>query len=32
MHVKVGDPAKKSLPALSVLFLSLIIIAGHWPR
>lgn len=31
MHVKVGDPFKKSLPALSVLILSAIIIAGHWP-
>jgi hypothetical protein len=31
MHVKVGDPFKKSLPALSVLLLSAIIIAGHWP-
>ena len=32
MHVKVGDPAKKSLPALSVLVLTLVVIAGHWPR
>lgn len=32
MHIKVGDPAKKSLPALSVLVLTLVIIAGHWPR
>ena len=31
MHVKVGDPFKKSLPALSVLVLSAIIIAGRWP-
>jgi hypothetical protein len=31
MHLKVGDPPKKSLPALSVLVLSGIIIAGHWP-
>jgi hypothetical protein len=31
MHVKVGDPFKKSLPALSVLLLSAIIIAGRWP-
>lgn len=31
MHIKVGDPAKKSLPALSVLVLSLVIIAGRWP-
>ena len=30
MHLKVGDPIKKSLPALSVLVLSAIIIAGHW--
>jgi hypothetical protein len=31
MHIKVGDTPKKSLPALSVLALSGIIIAGHWP-
>jgi uncharacterized membrane protein YphA (DoxX/SURF4 family) len=31
MHVKVGDPCKKSVPALSVLVLCGIIIAGHWP-
>ena len=31
MHLKVGDPFKKSLPALSVLVLSAIIIAGRWP-
>ena len=31
MHFKVGDPAKKSLPAFSVLVLSAVIIAGHWP-
>jgi hypothetical protein len=31
MHLKVGDAPKKSLPALSVLVLSGIIIAGHWP-
>ena len=31
MHLKVGDPFKKSLPALSVLLLSAIIIAGRWP-
>ena len=30
MHFKVGDPIKKSVPALSVLVLSAIIIAGHW--
>jgi hypothetical protein len=32
MHIKVGDPLKKSLPAISVLVLCLVIIAGHWPR
>lgn len=31
MHAKVGDPFKKWLPALSVLTLSGVIIAGHWP-
>jgi hypothetical protein len=31
MHLKVGDPFMKSLPALSILILSGIIIAGHWP-
>lgn len=31
MHLKVGDPFKKSLPALSMLVLSAIIIAGRWP-
>ena len=31
MHLKVGDPLKKSLPALSVLVLCAIIIAGRWP-
>ena len=31
MHIKVGDPLKKSLPALSVLILCAIIIAGRWP-
>lgn len=30
MHLKVGDPFKKSVPALSVLILSAIIIAGRW--
>ena len=30
MHLKVGDPFKKSVPALSVLILCAIIIAGHW--
>jgi hypothetical protein len=28
MHVKVGDPLKKSLPAASMLLLSLIVAAG----
>jgi uncharacterized membrane protein YphA (DoxX/SURF4 family) len=31
MHLKVGDPFKKSLPALSVLILCAVIIAGRWP-
>jgi len=31
MHLKVGDPFKKSLPALSVLILCAIIIARRWP-
>lgn len=31
MHIKVGDPLKKSLPALSLLVLSAIMIAGRWP-
>jgi hypothetical protein len=31
MHIKVGDPFKKSLPALSLLLLSAIMIAGSWP-
>lgn len=31
MHLKVGDPFKKTLPALSVLVLCAIIIAGRWP-
>ena len=31
MQIKVGDPLKKSLPALSVLALCAIIIAGRWP-
>lgn len=30
MHLKVGDPIKKSVPALSVLILCAIIIAGRW--
>ncbi len=30
MHVKVQDPPRKSLPALSVLILALIILAGIW--
>jgi uncharacterized membrane protein YphA (DoxX/SURF4 family) len=32
MHLKVKDPALKSLPALSVLVLSLVIIAGRTPH
>jgi uncharacterized membrane protein YphA (DoxX/SURF4 family) len=31
MHLKVGDPFRKSVPALSVLVLCAIIIAGRWP-
>ena len=31
MHIKVQDPPRKSLPALTVLLLSLFICAGHWP-
>ena len=31
MHLKVGDPFKKSVPALTVLILCAVIIAGHWP-
>jgi len=31
MHLKVGDTFKKSVPALSVLILSALIIYGHWP-
>ena len=31
MHLKVGDPFKKSLPALTVLILSALIIYGRWP-
>jgi len=31
MHVKVGDPFKKSVLALPGLVLCAIIIAGHWP-
>ncbi|MBN2507833.1 MAG: DoxX family protein [Verrucomicrobia bacterium] len=31
MHVKVRDPFKKSVPALAVLVLCVIIIAGQWP-
>ena len=30
MHLKVGDPFKKSVPALSVLILCAVIIAGRW--
>ena len=31
MHLKVGDAPKKSLPALTVLVLSAVIIATRWP-
>ncbi|MEX1110207.1 MAG: DoxX family protein [Chthoniobacterales bacterium] len=31
MHVKVGDPFKRAVPALSVLVLCALIIAGRWP-
>jgi len=31
MHVKVGDPFIKSVPALAVLILSALIIYGRWP-
>jgi len=31
MHIKVRDPFKKSVPALSLLILCAIILAGHWP-
>jgi len=31
MHLKVGDTFKKSVPALSVLILSALIIYGRWP-
>jgi hypothetical protein len=31
MHLKVGDPFMKSVPALSVLIVSGIIAYGHWP-
>ena len=31
MHVKVGDPFKKSVPAILMLALCVVIIAGHWP-
>lgn len=31
MHLKVGDPLKKSLPALAVLVMSLVVCAGHLP-
>ena len=30
MHIKVGDPFKKSLPALSMLALCLLMVAGRW--
>jgi hypothetical protein len=31
MHVKIGDPFRKSVPALVVLALTLVICAGHLP-
>lgn len=31
MHLKVGDAPKKSLPALTILVLSAVIIAARWP-
>jgi hypothetical protein len=30
MHLKVADPFKKSLPAISMLALSLLMVAGRW--
>ena len=30
MHLKVADPFKKSLPALAMLTLSLLMVAGRW--
>ena len=30
MHIKVADPFKKSLPALVMLTLSLLMVAGRW--
>ena len=30
MHLKVADPFKKSLPALAMLALSLLMVAGRW--
>ncbi len=30
MHIKVADPFKKSLPALSMLTLSLLMVLGRW--
>jgi len=30
MHVKVGDPFKKSLPAITMLVLSLVMVIGRW--
>ena len=30
MHIKVADPFKKSLPALAMLTLSLLMVAGRW--
>ena len=31
MHLRIGDPPRKSLPAVAVLVLTLIICAGHLP-
>jgi uncharacterized membrane protein YphA (DoxX/SURF4 family) len=31
MHFKIGDPFRKSLPAMLVLILCAVIIAGRWP-
>ena len=32
MHLKVKDPAKKSVPALIMLALCLVLLAGTWPN
>jgi hypothetical protein len=31
MHLRIGDPPRKSLPAVAVLVLTLVICAGHLP-